>query len=783
MAICKHGYLLNTGAGVILFNFIRYRGETLEKKPLKIAVFIALVLALFCEVAAAAETTQAPAKEPIVVEVQIQGLKKINEGAVRRHISQQVGLPLSPEKITKDIKDIYETGYFDDVKVDVEPEEGGLKLIYIVKEKPSIVRVSFSGNKKIETDKLNEQVKISTGSVADSVLINDNLIKLKAYYEEEGFGLAQIVPVVKIDDGKAELTYLITEGPKTMIKKISFEGNHAFKAGALRKEMKSSERGMFSWVVKGGYYKKEELEADAERIRDLYFDNGYIQATVSEPEVRYAPDKKWAYITYKISEGEKFKVGAISFTGNKIFANGQLEKELKTKTGRPVSKLAIRADVMDITEKYGEKGYATASVNPELRPDIEKRTVDIAFHIEEGEVYKIGRVEISGNVKTKDYVIRREILLNEGDTFNGKLLKRSYQKIKNLNFFEDVALQPQPIPDKKQVNLLVDVKEKQTGFISIGGGYSSVDSIIGTIEFTQTNLAGTGQAIRVKGELGGRTSYGELSYKKPWFLDEPMDLTLTLYDQRRDFLDYTRNAAGFDAGVSRNFLEYWYANIDYRFENAKIYNILSTASDIVFDQAGTKNTSSISPGITRDTRDNFQDPHSGSRNSISTTLAGLGGTNDFYKVDLDSAWFFPVSENSTFEVRGRYGHAAGFDGRELPLYERYYVGGIYTVRGLGYGEGGPSDPSNGEPIGGENQIIFNTEYVFPLITDIKLKSVVFFDSGKAYDTYIGGLRYTTGFGFRWMSPMGPIRIEYGFNLHEKPGEHLGRLEFAFGSFF
>jgi outer membrane protein insertion porin family len=498
--------------------------------------------------------------------------------------------------------------------------------------------------------------------------------------------------------------------------------------------------------------------------------------------VRFSPDKKWAYVTYRISEGEKFTVGKVSFTGNKVFTDGELYKDLKTKPGEPVSKKNIRQDVMDITEKYADKGYAVATVNPELKPDIEKKTVDIVYHIEEGDIYKIGRVEISGNIKTKDMVIRREVLLNEGDTFSAKLLKRSYQRINNLNFFENVSMQPEPIPDRKQVNLLIDVKEKQTGFISVGGGYSSVDALIGTVDFTQANLAGTGQAIRARGELGGRTAYLEFSYKKPWFLDKPMDLTLSVYDQRRDYLDYTRKAVGFDAGLSRNFLEYWYASMDYRLESAKITDVLSTASSVVFDQIGTRITSSVTPGIARDTRDNFLDPHSGSRNSISSTFAGIGGTNKFYKVDLDSAWFFPIGD-TTFSVRGRYGHGEGISGRDLPLYERYYVGGIYTVRGLGYGEGGPTDPSNGEPIGGKNQVIFNTEYVFPLISEIKLKSVVFFDAGKAYDTSLDGLRYTSGFGIRWISPLGPIRVEYGFNLHKHPGEKSGRIEFAFGSFF
>lgn len=722
------------------------------------------------------------AQEPIVNAIEIRGLRKIEEGALKRRISQQVGLSLSPEGVTSDIKSIYETGYFEDVKVDAEAFEGGIKLIYIVKEKPSVVRIEFSGNAKIASSKLLEQITISRGSVADPVLINDNAIKLRLFYEKEGYSLLEVIPVLNaISEAEVTLTYVIKEGPKIKIKKIKFEGNKAISSRKIKKAVKSSEKGILSFITKGGYYRKAELASDTDLIKELYFDNGYIQAMVSEPEVEVSADKKWAVVTFRITEGEQFRVSEIDFSGNKAYASGELKKLLQTKPGKPISRRQVRKDVANLTEKFAEKGYAAAGIDPELIPDVSKKQVGILFHVEEGDIYSIGRVEITGNQKTRDKVIRREVLLNEGDTFNGRLLKKSYQRINNLNYFESVSLQPQPIPDKKLVNLNIDVKERATGLLSVGGGYSSVDKLIGMVDVTQANLGGRGQYLKLKAELGGRSTFYELNFREPWLFGKRLTLSTSIYRQKREFLEYNRTSTGFELGLGKGLGENWWASSTYRIERATIDEILDTASDAIKEQEGTRTTSSITPGIVRDTRDNFLDPGTGSRNSLFVTFAGLGGENRFLKLNLNSSWFFPVG-SSTIALHGTYGHATGIFGKPLPLYERYYVGGIYTLRGLGYGDAGPKD-DNGKAIGGKKQVVFNLDYIFPLIPEARLKGVTFFDAGTAYDDSPSDIRYTAGLGIRWISPIGPIRLEWGKNLNKKPGEKASRFEFAFGTFF
>ncbi|MDA8239881.1 MAG: outer membrane protein assembly factor BamA [Nitrospiraceae bacterium] len=722
---------------------------------------------------------------PLVSKIEIQGLKRIEEGAIKAKISQKIGEPVSEDKINEDIKAIFKMGYFDDVKVEIEPFEGGVNLIYNVKEKPTIVKIDFQGNKEIEDSKLKEKITITPGSIADSVLIQDNALKLKNYYEEEGYWLANVVPVIKkYSANDVSLTYQIDEGPKIKIKKIIIEGNRRISSSKIKKVMETKEWWIFSFLSSSGYFKKAQMNTDVEKIKNLYFDNGYIKAAVAEPEISVDRAKKSMTITIRISEGDQYRVSSIDFTGNKTYDNATIQKLITIKPGSVFDKSKLEKDIQAISSLYSDNGYALVSVAPDLVPDEKNRTVRITLNISEGDKYRIGRIEVSGNTKTRDKVIRREIRFDEGDIFSSSKLKRTYERLNNLNYFETIDIIPKPKYEEKVVDLDVRVKERPTGFLSIGGGYSSVDKFIATVDLTQGNLFGKGQYLKLKGELGGTSSLYEVSFRDPWFLDKPIALSTGIYKTTREYIEYNKKAFGFFVGLGKDLSEYWRGDVSYNFERATISDIRVGASPIIFDQEGTKSTSSITPTITRDTRDNYLDPSRGSRNSLSATFAGLGGDNAFVKGSVDSGWYFPLGP-TTFMVRGRFGYAKGLFDKTLPLYERFYVGGIYTVRGLGFGDAGPKDPATGDPIGGTTQLIFNTEYIFPILTEMRLKGVVFFDAGNSYEDFnnFGYLRYTTGTGLRWISPIGPIRIEWGYNLAKKPGESSSKFEFAFGSFF
>ncbi len=722
---------------------------------------------------------------PIVNSIEIKGLKRIEESAVKSKITQRVGDPISQEKVNEDIKSIFKMGYFEDTRAEIEPFEGGIKLIYVLKEKPTIARIEFQGNKELDDSKLGEKLTITTGSFADAVLIQDNANRLRAFYEEEGYWLSSIVPVTKrISPDEVGLTYQIEEGSKVKIKKINIEGNKAIPAKLIKKAMDTKEWGILSFITSSGHYRKDMMDVDIEKIRDLYFNRGFIKVAVGEPEIKLTSDKKGMIITIPVSEGVQFKISSVEFSGNKVFGDDEIKKRITLIPDTPFSKANLRRDILSISELYSENGYAIATITPDLIPDETARLVKVSLKIDEGDKYRIGKIEISGNTKTRDKVIRREVRLDEGDVFNSKLLKRSYERINNLNFFDNVDIIPKPRSEEKLVDLDVKVKERPTGFLSVGGGYSSVDKLMGIVDLTQGNLFGRGQLLKVRGEFGGRTTYYELSFKDPWFMNKPIFFSSTLYKLVREYIEFDKKAAGFGLSFGKDLSEYVRGDIAYNLEEATIYNVSENASKIIKEQEGTFSTSSLTPSIVRDSRDNYLDPSRGSRNSIYLTYAGLGGRNKYIKGELDSGWFFPI-KNTTFMLRGRFGYAAGIWGENLPLYERFYVGGIYTLRGLDWGDAGPIDEETGDPIGGTSELIFNIEYIFPIVTEMKLKGVVFLDIGNSYESFdnFGKFRYTTGAGIRWISPMGPIRVEWGYNLNRKSGEKASRLEFTFGSFF
>jgi outer membrane protein insertion porin family len=723
--------------------------------------------------------------QPRVNAIEVRGLKRIEEGAVKAKISQKLGDPVSQEKTNDDIKNIFAMGYFEDVQVEIDAFEGGVKLVYIVKEKPTIIRIEFQGNKDLEDSKLKEKISITPGSIADTVLIQDNALKISKFYEEEGFWLTNVVPVIKkVSENEVSLTYQIDEGQRVKIKQIIIEGNRMLSSRQIKKVMETKEWWLFSFVTSTGYYKKEQMEFDVERIRNLYYNNGFLQVLIAEPQIAVDNANKKMTITIRVSEGDQYRVSSVDFMGNTIFDNATIKKRITLAPDAIFRKNVLEKDMLAVSELYSNNGYALASVLPDLQPDEQSKKVKVFLNISEGDKYKMGRIEISGNTKTRDKVIRREIRLDEGETFDSSKLKRSYDRINNLGFFESVELVPKPKYEDKTVDVNIKVKERPTGFLSIGGGYSSQDKFIATADVTQGNLFGKGQYIKLKGEFGGQSSYYEFSFRDPYFLDTRYSFSTGVYKHTKSYISYDKDAYGFYFGFGRSFAEYWRGDITYNFEKSDITDVDPDASVVVTDQEGRHTLSSVTTNVVRDSRNNYIDPTRGSRNSLTTTLAGLGGDYGFFKGLIDSGWYFPWGE-TTFLVRGRFGYATELFDKQLPLYERFYVGGMTTVRGIGFGEAGPKDPYTDDPIGGETELIFNTEFIFPISPEMKLKGVVFFDAGNSYEgfTEFGTLRYTTGLGIRWISPFGPIRLEWGYNLDKEPGESSSKFEFAFGSFF
>lgn len=756
-------------------------------KIIRGVIFFIIIAFIFVSMPDAINAAEIEESTPIIKSLEIKGNKKIEEETIQTKIKSRVGNSFSQQTVQNDIKTLYGLGYFDDIKVEVESFEDGIKLIFAIKEKPTIVSIDFQGNEEIKTDDLKEKIMITPGAFANQSLIQDNIEKIIMHYQSEGFWQAKVLPVIRnVSEDSVALTFQVEEGSEVTIDKIIIEGNKNIFSDDIRDAMETKERWFFSFVTGSGIYKKEELRTDVERIRQLYHSNGYIYVVISDPVVTLSPDKDELDIKISVSEGEQFKIGEVSISGNTILSSTELYQHIKTSPGKIFNRTALRDDIDNILDLYLEKGYATADINPLVDVDAKERLVKVLFSITEGDIYKIGQIEITGNEKTRDKVIRREIRLDEGDTFNNKLLKRSYQRLTNLNYFESVELVPQPRAEKKLVDINVKVKEKLTGMLTIGGGYSSVDKFMVMGEITQSNLFGKGLYLKFRADLSSSRKNYNISLRDPWFMDKPVSALFSIYNENFEYPDYDKKATGAAVGFGKELSEYVGGNITYNFEDVEISGINENAATIIREQEGKKITSSISPSIWRDTRDNYMDPTSGTRHALYTTYAGIGGDNYFGKVLADSIWYFPAMWGTTFSLRGRAGYASGLPGETLPLYERFYVGGINTVRGLGFGEGGPRD-EEGEKIGGKTELIFNSEYIFPIEKNIKLKGVIFFDAGRSFDktetVSIGALRPTTGFGFRWLSPFGPIRLEWGFNLSRKSDEGSNKIEFTMGGVF
>jgi outer membrane protein insertion porin family len=722
---------------------------------------------------------------PPVKLLEISGNKKVEKETIQAKIKSNIGALFSQEIVQSDIKELYSLGYFDDVRVEIEPFEGGIKLIFIVKEKPMIISLDFQGNEKIETNDLREKITVAAGAFANHALIMDNIEKIVSFYQSEGYWNVKVLHIIReVSEDAVALTFQIDEGPKTKIKEIAIEGNKSLSSKEIKKAMKTKEWWIFSFITGSGIYKEEEMKVDIERIRALYQSKGYIQVVISDPAVTLSPDRTKLYIKLSLSEGDQYKIGDVSISGSSVFGSTELYRHIETASGDIFNRTAVRNDIDNILDLYAERGYAMADINPLMDINNKEKFVNINFSIKEGEIFRIGRIDIIGNQKTRDKVIRREIRLDEGETYNSKLLKRSYQRITNLNFFDSVELNPRPRVKEKLVDIDVKVKEKLTGMLTVGGGYSSIDKFLVMGEITQANLFGKGLYLKLKADLSARRTNYNIKIRDPWFMDKPVSATFGLYNEEFEFPDYDKKATGMSVGFGKDLSEYVGGNITYNLESADVSNISDTASSIIKGQEGKKLTSSISPSVWIDTRDNYMDPRTGSRNALNTTFAGIGGDNYFVKTMVDSLWYFPVIWDTTISLRSRFGYASGFAGKELPLYERFYVGGIDTIRGLGFGEGGPRDET-GEVIGGTNELIFNVEYIFPIEKNIRLKGLIFFDAGHSFDEFddITSLRPTAGFGFRWISPFGPIRLEWGFNLSQKEDEKSNRLEFALGGVF
>jgi outer membrane protein insertion porin family len=555
----------------------------------------------------------------------------------------------------------------------------------------------------------------------------------------------------------------------------------------------------------------EALKTDTERLTAFYYDNGYITVKVDEPTVERRDDG--LYVTIKIEEGPPFTVGAVDFGGD-VRPDVDLKTDLELTQGEVFRTSQLRQDILKITDRYGDLGYAFVNIEPETEIDNEAKTVDVTYRIDQGPEVMIDKIVITGNTKTRDKVIRREMKVEEQQRFSGTKLKKSRDALNRLGFFQEVNLTTQRSRSEDKLNLQVDVKEGQTGALTAGAGFSSADNLLFNARISENNLFGRGHRAVLNADFGQTRQNFIASFTEPWLFDIPLSTTFDVFRWRLDFDDFTRGgtglsvrtlypltALGYDELFQRWSLEEVRVGAEYRLEDAEITDIARRSPPSVVAEEGESVTSSIRPILTRNTLNSLFDPTRGSFQEISVEYAGLGGESDFVKADARMRFFWPIYRSPAigtfvYSIGGTIGFGRGDRGNsgdELPLYERYFPGGINSVRGFATRTLGPREPIRDaqgreidtDPIGGSQQLVVNNEIIFPIVEPLGLKGVVFFDVGNAWladDGYdLGDLRYAVGGGVRWLSPLGPIRIEIGIPLNKEKGEKESLILFSFGS--
>lgn len=737
---------------------------------------------------------------PLVTAIEVKGNKAVSSNTVISKMKTRIGSPYQENIISDDLKRLYLLGFFSDIKIDTQDYKDGVKIIVTVVERPVIEKITFSGMRRLMTkeDKLKESLKSKEAQYLDYPNLAEDVRILNKMYEKIGYNEVKIDYAVDInkETNKAKVQFSVVEGKRERIKNIKVLGNNFYSARRILKLMKTKR----AWTFNAGVLKDEVLSEDIERIKVFYRKNGFADVEVNY-EIKRHQKKPLLYITVKIQEGKRYLVGNVTIQGNQDISKKDILAALKEATpGRVFSDEALKQDIANIQGLYFDRGYIMAQIQETTSLNPYTSRIDIGYNIRENEIAYVDKIKIRGNVKTKDVVIRRELRIQPADKFDGEKLRRSKERLQNLGFFEEVSYDVEDSPTAaNKKDLIVDVKETKTGAFSFGGGYSSIDEFVGFVEIEQKNFdwknfpyfTGDGQNLKFRASFGTVSDSFDLSFTEPWVFDYPVSFGFDLYQRshKRESdigYGYDEEIKGGDLRLGKELSEYVKANLTYRHDSIEITNITETASDDLKKEDGKNIVSSMQFGLTYDSRDNVFSPTKGNILSGSLELAGgaFGGDKDFLKLYGLGSHYTPLFRGSVLELRGRAGIADAYsDSDSIPIYERFFVGGAYTVRGYHERRLGPFDPISKDPLGGESMLVGNIEYTYPIFDFMRMAA--FYDIGnswsKASKIGSGGLKSGTGLGLRLKTPIGPVMLDYGIPLNKEPGEDergSGRFHFS-----
>ncbi|MSQ59937.1 MAG: outer membrane protein assembly factor BamA [Betaproteobacteria bacterium] len=734
--------------------------------------------------------------EPFTVkDIRVEGIQRTEAGTVFSYLPVKVGERLDDAKAAAAIRALYATGFFKDVRLEAD----GDVLVVTVLERPAIAQIEFVGAKEFGDDKLKENMKqigLSEGRIFDRNLLEQATQDLKGQYLSRGKYSAQIKSELSpMERNRVAITFTITEGEVAKIRQINIIGNKEFKESVLLDIITLRTPGMFTWYSKNDQYSRQKLEADLESLRSFYLNQGFLEFSIDSTQVAISAGKEDIFITVNITEGKRYTTSEIRFAGELIVSEAELRKDLKLKVGEEFSRERLAESVKLMSDRLGNSGYAFANVNPV--PELDKQNGKVAYtlYVDPGRMVYVRRIDIAGNVSTRDEVIRRELRQMEGAWYSTEKLRRSKTRVDKLGYFAEVAVDTVAVPGAPdQVDINVTVTERPTGSLLLGVGYSSTEKVVLTGTVSENNVFGSGNNLTVQVNSGSVNTVYALSFTNPYYTDDGVSLGFDAY--RRDVdasslsvATYNTNTYGFGLRVGVPVTETDTVSYGLSFEhtNLEIFDSSPVQYQDFVATFGNTTTALIgSAGWSRDKRDSVIYTTTGSYQRLHGEVAMPGANLRFYRTTYQYQWFSPMTKNTTLALNGQIGLADGYSDKPLPFYKNFYLGGVGSLRGFSAASIGPKD-SVGNALGGKRQIIGSAEVLFPFPGLQKDKSVrlsVFLDAGTLGDTFdLGETRYSTGIAMGWYSPAGPLKFSFGRALNDKPGDKLQTFQFSLGTLF
>jgi outer membrane protein insertion porin family len=743
------------------------------------------------------------AAEPFVVrDIRVEGVQRTEAGTIFSYLPIKVGERVDDEKLAQAVKALYATGFFRDVRLEAQGEV----LIVTVQERPTISSLTFVGNKEFDTDTVKKALKdigIAEARIFDRSALERAEQELKRQYITRGlYGATVQTTVTPQDRNRVALNFSISEGDPSKIARINIVGNKAFPERTLLSEMNLTTPGWFTWYTKNDQYSKQKLQADLETIRSYYQNRGYLEFSIDSTQVSISPDKRDIFITVNITEGPRYTVGDVRIAGDLVVPEPELAALIRMRPGETFSRERLQASAKDISDRLGAEGYAFANVNAVPELDRDKTRASFVFFVDPGRRAYVRKINISGNPKTRDEVIRREFRQLEGAWYDGPRIERSKVRVKRLGYFEDVTIETPPVPGTPdQVDIEVTVIEKSTGNLLAGIGYSSSEGIVLSASVSQQNIFGSGNALSLALNTSEFNRNYSITFYEPYWTLDGVSRTLEAYYKTLDpsglaIAQYSSTTLGAAVGFGVPVTESDTINYGFRFEQTSL-TLFSDSPPVYVnfvDQFGyVSNAFIASAGWSRDTRDDILYPNRGRLQSALFETGLPIGDLAYYKIQYLHSWYTPVWGDLVLNLRTNLGWADGLDNKPLPFFKAFYAGGPGTVRGYENSSIGPKDIF-GNTLGGRLLITGTAEAFYPILKgDKAVRASVFFDAGQVWAQNSAAqdqafprsqdFRYSVGVGVSWNSPLGPLKFSYAFPFGTEPYDKLQKFQFSAGTAF